>query len=218
MFLLKSDMRFIKERHPVDKHCCWKFGHILLGDQFHHILQNLVHSTLRAVPRRQNLTVHSQAIETQKHSYNDVHTQNSRNSCVKCMCQYPSLHRDTSSQHTLPSTQQEMSFKRLDLGFKDFLKLFWVSQQRIKFRRNLFYPKFYWNSITYLKRTTSLETLHLDEFHTSDHSESRSQIRQTRCRHRVHTQKFWGKTRNVSISWWDPISWYNEACSQFRFR
>lgn len=129
-------MRFIKEKHPVDKYYGWKFGHILLGDQFHHILQNLVHSTLRAVPRRQNLTVHFQAIDTQKHSYNAVHTQNSG---------------------------------------------------------NLVYPKFYCNSITDLKRTTSLETLHLDELHMSDHIESRSQIRLTRCKCRVHTQRSLGQ-------------------------
>ncbi len=85
-----------------------------------------------------------------------------------------------------------MTFKRLDLQLKDFLKLFWVSQQRNTFRRNLLYPKFDWNSITDLKRKTSLETLHLNELHTKDHIESRSWIGQTRCKHRVHTQRSFG--------------------------
>ncbi len=85
-----------------------------------------------------------------------------------------------------------MSFKRQDLGLTDFLKLFWVSQERNTFRRNIFYPQFYGNSITDLKRTASLESLHLDELRTTDHIESRSWIRQTRCKHRVHPQRSFG--------------------------
>jgi hypothetical protein len=97
--------------------------------------------------------------------------------------------RNFHTTYLAPSTQQEMSFKRLDLGLQDFLKLFWVLHSEETF----FYPKFYWNSITDLKRTTTLETLHLDELHTTDHIESRSWIRQTRCKHRVHhTQRSFG--------------------------